>query len=62
MTDSNNNNNREQDKVDAREFAAMLKDSRRDLLFNNYVSVAVSGYMHGVLDTFKSFQAAQLPA
>lgn len=58
MTDKEKNE-RERDKHDAREFAHLLKSTRRETLFNNYIGVALSSYMNGVFDTCKSFKAAQ---
>lgn len=60
MTDRNKNEPSD-NKKDSRELAEFLKDARqRDLLFSNYIGVALSSYMHGINDAAKSFKAAQL--
>ena len=58
MTDRNKSDT-ERDKKDARTFAEFLKDiGNRDMLFNNYIGVALSAYMNGVADAAKGFRAA----
>ena len=51
--------NPKRDKQDAKELAAFLKDSRRETLLNHMLGIALSSYMNGVYDAYKSFKAAQ---
>ena len=50
---------REQDKKDLRNVAQLLKDSRREGIFNNILGVAMAGYINGIADACRSFKAAQ---
>lgn len=50
---------RERDKADAREVLDIIKDARREGLFNNLIGVALSGYINGVNDACRCMKAAQ---
>ena len=56
MTDQEKNT-LQADEVDAKKFAALLKDARRETLFSNFIGVALSSYMNGVNDTCRSLKA-----
>ncbi len=53
---------RGEDKRDAQEMASFLQKARADSSLQHYVGVALSSYMNGVFDAYKSFKAAQQPA
>lgn len=47
------------DKEDADRFAKLLNESHNKPLFNNFIGVALSSYMNGINDAFKSFDAVK---
>ena len=43
---------------EAKQMAKLIKETRRNAMLSNLVGVALSSYMNGVSDTYKSFNAA----
>ena len=59
MNKQDNSNKEPAIKRDSRDLIEFLQDTRnRDMLFNNYIGVALSAYMNGVADAAKGFRAA----
>ena len=52
----------ERDRQDIKKLAEIIKDSHCEPIFNASIGIAISAYINGVLDTCKSFKAAQSPA
>ena len=52
------NQDNEKREREAKQMAKLIKETRRNAILSNFVNVALSSYMNGVSDTYKSFNAA----
>ena len=55
---TNQDNGKCDRECEAKQMAKLIKETRRNAMLSNLVGVALSSYMNGVSDTYKSFNAA----
>ena len=56
---TNQDNGKDDREREAKQMAKLIKETRRNAMLSNFVGVALSSYMNGVSDTYKSFNAAE---
>ena len=53
---------RDEDKRDAKAMASLLQNTHADSKLQSYTGIALSSYMNGFFDAYRSFKAAIQPA